>query len=86
MLITASGGGVALVRMADNKVVFQAYAGCNPHSAEILPGGNMVSASSTENYLTVFHVDTTATPGEGYKKNFFESGQSKSTVSSLAMS
>lgn len=59
LLTTASGGVVALIRIADKKPVFYAYAGGNPHSAELLPDGNIVCASSTGNYLTLFKADTT---------------------------
>ncbi|HEX5555313.1 MAG TPA: DUF6528 family protein [Chitinophagaceae bacterium] len=70
LLINASGGGVALVRIADGKAVFYAYAGKNPHSSELLPDGNIVTASSTDNRLVVFHVDTTQGPDQVYKKVF----------------
>lgn len=68
MLINASGGGVALVRIADGRAVFYAYAGKNPHSSELLPDGNIITASSTDNRLVVFRVDTTAGVSPGYKK------------------
>jgi hypothetical protein len=71
LLINASGGGIFLVRIADKKAVFYAYAGKNPHSSELLPDGNIVTASSTDNRLVVFHVDTTISPDEVYKKVVF---------------
>ncbi|MBC9929727.1 DUF6528 family protein [Chitinophaga qingshengii] len=68
ILTTASGGGVALIRIADKKTVFYGYAGGNTHSAAILPDGNIVSASSTGNYLMVFKTDTTGYNANGYTK------------------
>jgi hypothetical protein len=69
VLMTASGGGVALVRIADKKAVFYAYVGGNTHSAELLPDGNIVSASSTGNYLTLITVDTLQFPEKVLTKN-----------------
>lgn len=68
LLINASGGGVALIRIADGKAVFYAFAGKNPHSSELLPDGNIITASSTDNRLVIFHVDTTVAADEIYKK------------------
>lgn len=69
ILATASTGGVALVRIADKKSIFYAYAGNgNAHSAEILPDGNIVVACSTQNYLIVFHTDTIHHPFAGITK------------------
>ncbi|MDF3078449.1 MAG: hypothetical protein K0S09_2338 [Sphingobacteriaceae bacterium] len=68
ILMTASGGGVALIRIADKKAVFYAYAGSNPHSAELLPDGNIVTASSTGNYLKIFSVDTLQSSDKVYSK------------------
>lgn len=68
ILVTASGGGVALIRYSDKKTVFYAYAGGNTHSAEILPDGNIVCASSTGNFLTLFRTDTINFPFGIYSK------------------
>src|SRR5688572_15673011 len=69
ILANASAGGVALIRIADKKTVFYAYAGNgNVHSAEVLPDGNIVIAASTGNYLMLFKTDTTAYPFSGYTK------------------
>lgn len=62
ILMTASGGGVALIRVSGAKTLFYAYAGGNTHSAEMLPDGNIVAASSTGNFMTLFKTDTVNFP------------------------
>lgn len=52
--VAASGGGIAVVRLSDKKVLMQATPGGNVHGVEELPGGNVVSASSTGGYLKLF--------------------------------
>lgn len=56
ILVAASGGGVARVRLADKKTLFYGMAGGNTHSIAMLPDGNIVAASSTGNYLSLFAV------------------------------
>lgn len=68
MLITSSSsGGVALIRISDEKVVWYATDESNAHSAEVLPDGNIVVAAARKpNHLAVYHVDTTETKSTGY--------------------
>lgn len=58
ILMTASGGAVALIRIADHKLMFYGNCGKNPHSAEILPDGNIVTAESNSGEINTFVVDT----------------------------
>lgn len=57
LLVTASRGGAALIRISDKRILFLAKPAGNPHSAEVLPDGNIVVASSTGNTLKVFVYD-----------------------------
>lgn len=68
LLISASGGGVALIRVRDGKTLFYTYVGGNTHSSEILPDGNIVCASSTGNFLTIVRTDTILFPDTVLKK------------------
>jgi len=58
ILMTASGGAVALIRVTDHKLMFYANCGTNPHSAELLPDGNIVTAESSSGEINTFVVDT----------------------------
>ena len=54
ILVVASGGGMALIDVATKQSVFTAYPGGNTHSAELLPDGTVITASSTGATLKVF--------------------------------
>ena len=59
ILITSSGGGVALVERASGKALFATFVG-NAHSAEMLPRDRVVVAASTHaegNRLAVFDLN-----------------------------
>lgn len=70
ILACASGGGVALIRISDKKTVFYAYAGGNTHSVELLPDGNIVSASSTGNFMRIFVYNNKSSAKEIQHKDF----------------
>jgi hypothetical protein len=54
ILITSSTGGMALVDVATKQSVFTGYPGGSTHSADLLPDGTIVTASSVGNFLMVF--------------------------------
>ncbi|NOY76266.1 MAG: hypothetical protein GXO76_00215 [Calditrichaeota bacterium] len=49
-----SGGGVAIIRLLDKKVLFFTRAGKSPHSATLLPDGSLAVVSSQDNRLRVY--------------------------------
>lgn len=78
ILMTASGGAVALIRIADKKLMFYANCGANPHSAEILPDGNIVTAESRKGEINTFVVDTVKVLGT--KANTVKIGNAHNVV------
>ena len=56
-LLTASSGGIcALIDIQSGKLLHALQAGNNPHSADILPDGNIVTAASTGRCVRLFDV------------------------------
>lgn len=78
ILMTASGGAVALIRVSDHKLMFYAHCGQNPHSAEILPDGNIVTAESKSGEINTFVVDTVKVLGA--KANTVKLGNAHNVV------
>ena len=78
ILMTASGGAVALIRLSDHKLMFYANCGQNPHSAEILPDGNIVTAESKSGEINTFVVDTVKVLG--MKANTLKLGNAHNVV------
>ena len=56
VMVSASGGGVARIRVSDRKLIFFGMAGGNPHSIATLPDGNVATASSTGSFVALFAV------------------------------
>ena len=54
ILVTSSTGGMALLDVETKQSVFAAYPGGSPHSADLLPDGTIVTASSAGNKLMLF--------------------------------
>ena len=78
ILMTASGGAVALIRLSDHKLMVYANCGQNPHSAEILPDGNIVTAESKSGEINTFVVDTVKVLG--MKANTLKLGNAHNVV------
>ena len=78
ILMTASGGAVALIRLSDHKLMFYANCGQNPHSAEILPDGNIVTAESKSGEINAFVTDTVKV--FGVKSNTVKIGNAHNVV------
>lgn len=78
ILMTASGGAVALIRIADKKLMFYANCGGNPHSAEMLPDGNIVTAESKNGEINTFVVDTVKVLGT--KANTLKIGNAHNVI------
>ena len=76
--MTASGGAVALIRLSDHKLMFYANCGQNPHSAEVLPDGNIVTAESKNGEISTFVVDTVKVLGA--KANTVKLGNAHNVV------
>lgn len=79
VLLTASSGGAALIRIADKKLMFYANVKGSPHSAEVLPDGNIVIACSTTgttegDKLKLYRIDANnpyvASPTKQYNLTF----------------
>jgi Family of unknown function (DUF6528) len=62
VLVTASGGGAAIIDHATHRVTWSAQPGGNPHSIELLPTGAVVVASSTGNRLSLYGKGRTTDP------------------------
>jgi len=54
VMITASGGAVAVIDIASRSVQYYGFAGGNPHSVDMLPGGYIVSTSSNGDMVSLF--------------------------------
>ena len=54
ILVTSSTGGMALLDVETKQCIFAAYPGGSPHSADLLPDGTIVTASSAGNKLMLF--------------------------------
>ncbi len=54
VLTVASGGGVAVLSIEKREVIAYGRAGSNPHSVAELPGGYLLTASSTDDTLQLF--------------------------------
>ncbi len=72
LMLSASGGVVAVVRVPDKKVLFYAYTAANTHSVEALPGGWIVGACSTGKTLCLMRIDDFEKGARGVKKQFYE--------------
>ena len=76
VLVVASGGGMALIDVATKQSVFTAYPGGNTHSAELLPDGTVITASSTGATLKVFtRIGDEKTPHKTFTVQTFDLGK-----------